>query len=97
MPTKYHLIRNKAGKITGLETNQTGHDLLDNPRLNKCGAFTQEERETFELIGKLPQQIETIEEQVEKTYAHYQTQGDDLTKNLYLNALHDRNETLFYC
>lgn len=96
MPTKYHLIRNKTGKITGLETNQTGHDLLDNPRLNKGGAFTQNERETFELIGKLPHQIETIEEQVEKTYEQYQTQSSNLAKNLYLNDLHDCNETLFY-
>ena len=96
MTSKFYLTRDKDGAITGLNTNQTGHDLLDNPRLNKGSAFTMTERTLFKLEGKLPYQVETIEEQVERTYAQYQSSGSDLSKNIYLNNLHDTNETLFY-
>lgn len=96
MTSKFHLTRDKNGAINGLVTNQSGHDLLDNPRLNKGSAFTQSERELFSLAGKLPYHVETIEDQVERTYEQYLSFSSDLSKNIYLNTLHDTNETLFY-
>lgn len=96
MTSKFNLTRDSNGSITGLETNQSGHDLLDNPRLNKGSAFSQQERAIFKLEGKLPYQVESIEEQIERTYKQYSAFTSDLSKNIYLNNLHDTNETLFY-
>ena len=45
-----------------------GPILLEFPLLNKGSAFTEEERANFNLYGLLPEQVETIEEQVERAY-----------------------------
>ncbi|HVE43707.1 MAG TPA: NAD-dependent malic enzyme [Gammaproteobacteria bacterium] len=79
-----------------LETTLTGSDLLNNPKLNKGCAFTEEERLRFGLSGLLPSQVETLDQQVARMYMQYQEHQTDLSKNIYLNVLHDYNETLFY-
>jgi malate dehydrogenase (oxaloacetate-decarboxylating) len=71
-------------------------DLLDTPLLNKGTAFTEEERTVFGLLGLLPPHIETLEEQVVRTYESYQRKDDDLERHIYLRALQDTNEVLFY-
>ncbi|MFP3442697.1 hypothetical protein R0K18_33675, partial [Pantoea sp. SIMBA_133] len=43
-----------------------GPSLLEMPLLNKGSAFTQEERLAFNLIGLLPQKVETIDEQLSR-------------------------------
>ncbi|MES2203978.1 MAG: NAD-dependent malic enzyme [Pseudomonadota bacterium] len=96
MPCQFELIRDAEGTILKLKTNVNGYDLLVNPRLNKGSAFSEEERKQFHLQGKLPHHVETLEEQVYRIYQQYQTQGSLLNKNIYLNNLHDTNETLFY-
>lgn len=96
MSCKFNLIRDAEGAILKLKTNIDGYDLLVNPRLNKGSAFTEEERKLFHLQGKLPHHVETLEEQTYRIYQQYQTQGSNLNKNIYLNNLHDTNETLFY-
>ena len=73
-----------------------GNPLLQNPKLNKGSAFSREERSALHLNGRLPQHIETLEEQVVRCYAQYQEKKTDLQKNIYLNSLHDENEILFY-
>ena len=45
-----------------------GPTLLEMPLLNKGNAFDADERVAFNLIGLLPQNVETIEEQVERAY-----------------------------
>jgi malate dehydrogenase (oxaloacetate-decarboxylating) len=70
--------------------------VLTTPLLNKGTAFTAEERETLGLIGLLPPVISTLEAQVACAYAQYQRLPDALGKNIYLTALHDRNEVLFF-
>ncbi|MGD9107905.1 MAG: NAD-dependent malic enzyme [Gammaproteobacteria bacterium] len=79
-----------------VETSLFGDDLLRSPVLNKGTAFTAEERETFNLLGKLPPKIETLTEQVTRAYQQFQNQPSELAKYTFLNDLHDRNETLFY-
>lgn len=79
-----------------LETNLTGKLLLNTSLLNKGTAFSLEERELFGLAGKLPFKIETLEEQVQRAYEQYKRYQTDLSRNIYLNNLRDRNETLFY-
>ncbi|WP_020576157.1 NAD-dependent malic enzyme [Actinopolymorpha alba] len=77
-------------------TSARGLDVLRTPLLNKGTAFTQEERTELRLDGLLPPAVLTIEEQKQRTYAQYRAQPTDLLKNVYLTALHDRNEVLFY-
>jgi malate dehydrogenase (oxaloacetate-decarboxylating) len=70
--------------------------VLTTPLLNKGTAFTAEEREALGLNGLLPPVISTLEAQVTCAYAQYQRLPDALSKNIYLTALHDRNEVLFF-
>ncbi|MFC8770471.1 oxaloacetate-decarboxylating malate dehydrogenase [Bacillus cereus] len=79
-----------------LETTLRGVEVLSTPLLNKGVAFTQEEREELGLKGLLPPAVLTLEEQSRRAYEQFCSQPDDLLKNVYLTALHDRNEVLFY-
>ena len=73
-----------------------GTNLLDTPLLNKGTAFTEEERSEFGLCGLLPPQIETLDEQVVRAYEAFQKKDTDLERHIYLRAVQDTNEVLFY-
>ena len=73
-----------------------GMDLLDTPLLNKGTAFTDAERTQFGLHGLLPPHVETLGEQVLRAYEAYARKKDDLERHIYLRALQDDNEVLFY-
>ncbi len=73
-----------------------GMDLLDTPTLNKGTAFTEEERTQFGLQGLLPPHVETLDEQAVRAYEAFQRKDDDLERHIYLRALQDTNEVLFY-
>jgi malate dehydrogenase (oxaloacetate-decarboxylating) len=73
-----------------------GMNLLGAPLLNKGTAFTQTERTRFGLHGLLPAEVETLEQQVVRAYEAYQRKDDDLERHIYLRALQDTNEVLFY-
>src|SRR5688500_12274699 len=79
-----------------IETSLTGQLLLDNPLLNKGSAFPEDERRDFGLLGLLPLHCSTIEEQLVRTYENYRRKESDLERYVFLMALQDRNETLFY-
>ncbi len=79
-----------------LETSVSGKALLMTPQLNKGTAFSEEEREKFNLLGKLPAQIETIEEQISRAYQQFSSYQTNLQRNIYLGNLHDSNQVLFY-
>lgn len=81
---------------TVMETSLTGQLLLDNPLLNKGSAFPEDERREFGLLGLLPLHCSTIEEQLVRTYENYRRKESDLERYVFLMALQDRNETLFY-
>src|SRR5579871_6142576 len=78
------------------ETKTRGMSVLTTPLLNKGTAFTSEEREALGLTGLLPPVISTLEAQTASAYLQYQRLPDALSKNIYLTALHDRNEVLFF-
>ena len=73
-----------------------GMDLLNRQGLNKGTAFTEEERTKFGLDGLLPPHVESLEEQVVRAYEAYKRKDDDLERHIYLRALQDTNEVLFY-
>ncbi|WP_346796564.1 NAD-dependent malic enzyme [Halomonas sp. Bachu 37] len=73
-----------------------GPSLLEMPLLNKGSAFTQQERLAFNLIGLLPQKVETIEDQLERVYRQYQQYQSDLERHIHLRAIQDDNETLYF-
>src|SRR5467141_1079904 len=73
-----------------------GMELLDHQELNKGTAFTEEERRRFGLEGLLPPHVATLDEQVVRAYEAYGRKGDDLERHIFLRALQDTNEVLFY-
>src|ERR1700746_2134297 len=73
-----------------------GMELLDSPLLNKGTAFGDEERTAFDLHGLLPPHIETLDEQTVRAYEAFLRKSDDLERHIYLRALQDTNEVLFY-
>lgn len=83
-------------KIEWIETRLKGKELLLSSLLNKGTAFTCEERLELGLLGKLPLKMETLEVQAKRAYTQFQQYNTDLTKYVYLNNLHDKNEILFY-
>ena len=64
--------------------------------LNKGSAFSQDERREFGLLGLLPLHSSTVEEQLARTYENYRRKETDLERYVFLMALQDRNEALFY-
>ncbi|MGW5431956.1 NAD-dependent malic enzyme [Streptomyces sp. NPDC004059] len=70
--------------------------VLVDPLRNRGVAFTQEEREALGLTGRLPSGVLGLEQQARRAYQQVQAQGSDLAKNVYLEQLHDRNETLYF-
>ncbi|MCW8127306.1 NAD-dependent malic enzyme [Microbulbifer halophilus] len=73
-----------------------GPSLLEMPLLNKGSAFTLKERIEFNLVGLLPNNVETIREQVRRAYHQYKQCRSDLERHIYLRAIQDDNETLFF-
>jgi len=74
-----------------------GIDLLRNPKYNKGVAFTLEERQALRLTGLLPPQVCTQDEQLVRVYENIDSRATPLDKYIYMTALSDRNERLFYC
>jgi malate dehydrogenase (oxaloacetate-decarboxylating)(NADP+) len=70
--------------------------LLRDPLLNKGTAFTEKERNALGLRGLLPPHVHSQSEQVERVLLNLRKLSDPLEKFVALNALHDRNETLFF-
>ena len=77
-------------------TKVRGLAVLNSRLLNKGSAFTAAERNALGLGGLLPPEISTLGAQVKRAYIQYERLPDALSKNIYLTALHDRNEVLFY-
>ena len=92
----FNVVRDKKTEKTFVETSIYGKPLLTTPQLNKGTAFTTEERKAFELLGKLPHHIESLEEQVNRSYLQFASYKTRLQQNIYLNNLHNKNQILFY-
>src|SRR5436309_946007 len=77
-------------------TTLRGRQVFGNPRINKGTGFPPEERDALGLVGLMPYRVLTLEQQADRAYNQYSAEPDNLAKNVYLTALHDRNEVLYY-
>ncbi len=73
-----------------------GPALLESPLLNKGSAFSERERQQFNLEGLLPYKIETIAEQKARAYQQLCAFQTDIDKHIYLRNMLDTNETLYF-
>ena len=80
----------------GSAARRSGMSMLRDPLLNKGTAFTQKERAKLGLRGLLPPHVHTQAEQMQRSLAHLRSLPSPLEKFINLNALHDRNEALFF-
>ncbi len=78
------------------QVSLSGYDLINTPRLNKGTAFSDLERDAFELHGLLPPHVGTLDEQIQRRMNALADQGTAFNKYSFLRDLQDTNETLFY-
>lgn len=75
---------------------QAGNTLLNTPLLNKGSAFSLKERKNFNLLGLLPANIESLDEQVYRAYEQFSLFSSPMDKHIYLRNIQDTNETLYF-
>jgi malate dehydrogenase (oxaloacetate-decarboxylating)(NADP+) len=73
-----------------------GVKILHDPIRNKGTAFTEAERDELCLRGLLPPRVHSMAEQELRVLGNVRAKATDLERYLYLIALQDRNENLFY-
>ncbi|STZ77060.1 NAD-dependent malic enzyme [Bergeriella denitrificans] len=71
-------------------------EIMQNPLTNRDTAFTYEERAKYGLTGRLPAAVETLEQQAARAYKQFCAYEKDMEKYVFLDQLHNRNETLYY-
>ena len=89
-------IKDSKGYVEALKTSLSGESLLLNPKLNKGTAFTRNERIQYDLLGRLPNRVETIEEQAARVFDIYSKIAENIDKSTFLYNLNETNTTLFY-
>jgi len=91
-------MKTRAGARARSATTESkrGISLLRDPLVNKGTGFSQKERDALGLRGLLPATQLTIQAQAERVLTNLRRLPNDLDKYVALNALHDRNETLFF-
>ena len=94
MTSSFEFVENPDGEV--LRIAARGTDVLGNALINRGTAFTTAEREALDLTGLLPSQVVDIEDQLRRVYSQYRAQPDALSKYLFLTAMHDRNEVLYF-
>lgn len=80
----------------GYKLRLRGSALLQSPRWNKGTAFTEKERQSFGLTGRLPYTVNTLEQQCQRAYDQLKSQDNDLQKNAFLESLKEQNLVLYY-
>ena len=77
-------------------TDKTGSELLRNPSITKSTAFTRKERQELGMNGLLPYAVTGLEGQKARVLENMRRKSCDIERYIFLTALQDRNETLFY-
>src|SRR5215470_17226014 len=81
-------------RARSIQVALTGYDLINSPRLNKGTAFSDHERDLFELHGLLPPHVGTLDEQADRRMKALEQESTPFTKYSFLRDLQDTNETL---
>ncbi len=79
-----------------LRTRLRGRQLLGDPGLNKGTAFSRAEREALGLEGLLPHAVESLDTQVARVWAAYESLPSPLERFRFARALRQANTTLFH-
>jgi malate dehydrogenase (oxaloacetate-decarboxylating) len=90
----YELVSTADGVVARIRVR--GNAVLTTPLINRGTAFTEDERAALGLIGLLPTGASTMDGQLQRLYALYVRQPNDLEKYVFLANLRARNEVLFY-
>lgn len=77
-------------------TDKRGIEVLKDLRLSKSTAFTADERDKLGLRGLLPYAISSQEIQKTRAIENIRRKESNIEKYIFLSALQDRNERLFY-
>src|SRR6478735_2376151 len=77
-------------------TPLAGYQLLGDSFLNKGTAFSEKERDVFELHGLLPPRVATLDEQVSRRLQVLRSFATDIERYAFLRELQDTNETVFF-
>ena len=89
----------KIDQATGqryMAVSANGQAVLLNYLTNKGTAFTHRERDELDITGLLPPQVSTMKQQLDRAYENFSDKTTNIEKFIYLTALQDRNETLYY-
>ncbi|MEI7544319.1 MAG: NAD-dependent malic enzyme [Mycobacteriaceae bacterium] len=96
MVSRQFSIERAPDGARSIRIHARGIDVLDNPQINRGTAFTVEERNHLGLTGMLPSTVESLEQQVGRSYAQFLAFETDIEKWAFLTGVHDTNEVLFY-
>jgi malate dehydrogenase (oxaloacetate-decarboxylating) len=77
-------------------TTPRTHSILNDRVRNRGVAFSVRERAELGLTGRLPPAVLTLDEQAERAYSQLRAMPGGVARKLYLEHLHDRNETLYF-
>ncbi|KNH06268.1 NAD-dependent malic enzyme [Perkinsela sp. CCAP 1560/4] len=79
-----------------ISTSKRGVDVLNNPYLNKGQAFTSEERASLQLCGYLPNNVSTLEEQIEMVQSLFDARDAGISQYRFAMSIASENLTLFH-
>ncbi|MGO4255012.1 NAD-dependent malic enzyme [Marmoricola sp. RAF53] len=96
MASRKYTVGDAADGSRHVQIHARGLDVLDDPEINRGTAFTMADRDHLGLHGRLPRGLETLEEQVARSYEQFKAKGSDIERWVFLTNLHDSNEVLFY-
>ena len=73
-----------------------GIAVLQDPKLNKSTAFTEQEKQALGIVGLVPDVTESEDLQLQRVNLQLAQKPTDLERYIYLMNLLDHNEALFY-
>ena len=76
--------------------SRADNTIFQDAALNKSTAFSREERAELGLRGLLPHKVSSIEEQEKRVLGSIRRKGYDIERYIFLVALMERNQQLFY-
>ena len=95
MPTSNYCFHyDDFGNTKDINIHATGLGVYDNNYTNKGTAFSEEERELFDLVGTLPPTIRPLEEQVVNSLRVVEKKGNNIEKFVYVPCGYQKRLTV---